>query len=68
MGMKPPGATFHTMIPSFVYTLFHTWEMTDAEKKGVVVYLRSLEPASQGALDFSGVVNRGGTGAAAGTP
>jgi hypothetical protein len=73
MGMKPPGAKFHTPIPSFLYQMFHTWGATDAEKRGLVAYLRSLSPATQGALDFGGLINRGMmmpggmTGAAAGS-
>ena len=55
MGMKPKGSKFHTPFPPALYQMFHTWDATDAEKKGLVVYLRSLEPKSQGMLDFSGL-------------
>ncbi|MDH5672142.1 MAG: hypothetical protein OEZ06_08335 [Myxococcales bacterium] len=54
-GMKPEGAGFHTPFPESVYTMFHTWEATEAEKKGLVIYLRSLTPKTQGALDFAGL-------------
>jgi hypothetical protein len=79
MGMKPPGSMFHTPVPPFLYQMFHTWGASDAEKRGLVAYLRSLAPKSQGPLDFAGLINRGrmmggtaGAGAAgagaAGTP
>jgi hypothetical protein len=29
---------------------------TDEERQGLVIYLRSLEPKSQGALDFGGLL------------
>jgi hypothetical protein len=61
-GTKPPGAQFHTSFPEFIYTMFHTWDATDAEKKGIVVYLRSLEPKSQGDLDFGGLTDAFGGG------
>ena len=32
----------------------HQWQMTEDEKMGIVIYLRSLEPKSQGPLDFGG--------------
>jgi len=66
-GTKPPGAKFHTMVPPFIYTMFHTWGATDAEKVGLVAYLRSLSPATQGPLDFGGLVNRGMMGGNAGS-
>ena len=51
-GMKPARATFHTPFPEFLYQRFHTWDASAAEEKGLVVYLRSLEPKTQGPLDF----------------
>ena len=62
MGMKPPGAQFHTPIPPFLYTMFHTWDATPEEKTGLVAYLRSLAPATQGMLDFGGLINMGRMG------
>jgi len=62
MGMKPPGGKFKTMVPPFIYTMFHTWGATEAEKTGLVAYLRSLTPMTQGMFDFGGLVNRGGSG------
>jgi hypothetical protein len=51
MGMKPPGVP--NRIVSFErWHMFHQWIMSDAEAKGLVVYLRSLTPESQGPVDF----------------
>jgi hypothetical protein len=65
MGMKPPGATFHTPFPEFIYIMYHTWEATPEEQKGLIVYLRSLEPKTQGALDFAGLADNFGIGGGA---
>jgi hypothetical protein len=57
-GMKPPGAKFGSL-PGIMnyYPLFHKWAASEEEYQGLVVYLRSLEPKSQGMLDFMGLVN-----------
>ena len=55
MGMKPKGAKFHTPFPPALYARFHTWDATPEELKGIIIYLRSLDPKSQGALDFQGL-------------
>jgi hypothetical protein len=55
MGTKPERAKFHTPFPESIYMRYHTWEATEDEKKGIVIYLRSLEPKTQGALDFAGL-------------
>jgi hypothetical protein len=67
-GMKPPGAKFHTMFPTFIYMMYHKWSATEDEKRGLVAYLRGLEPKTQGMLDFSGLRNAamGANGGAAG--
>jgi hypothetical protein len=57
MGMKPPGSAYRTGIPPFLYQMFHTWGATDEEKRGLVAYLRSLSPMTQGMIDFGGIVN-----------
>jgi hypothetical protein len=70
-GMKPAGAKWGSL-PGIMnyYPLFHKWAASDEEYQGLVVYLRSLEPKSQGMLDFMGLVNMvrmgmmGATGAA----
>jgi hypothetical protein len=64
MGMKPAGSTFHTPFPEFLYERFHTWEASEEERKGLVVYLRSLEPKTQGPLDFMGLRDMFNTGGA----
>ena len=49
-GMKPPGVAFR-VLPSDIqprYKDMHLWMATDAEVKGLIVYLRSLTPAGQG--------------------
>jgi hypothetical protein len=56
MGMKPPGAVSKTGVPLAIYQWFHTWMASDAEQMGLVVYLRSLPPKSQGDLDFGGLM------------
>ena len=55
MGLKPAGAKFHTPFPETLYMRFHTWDATDDEKLGLITYLRSLTPKSQGPLDFQGL-------------
>ena len=62
MGMKPAGSEWNSGIPEFIYTRLHTWTATEEEKKGLVVYLRSLEPKTQGDIDFGGLLNRGSGG------
>jgi hypothetical protein len=71
MGMKPAGSMSKTGIPLALYQYFHTWTATDAEQQGLVIYLRSLTPKTQGALDFNGLMPPGGgmmTGAAGSAP
>jgi hypothetical protein len=58
MGQKPPTANWRSGIPEFIYMRLHTWTATEEEKKGVVTYLRSFEPKSQGDIDFGGLFNR----------
>lgn len=53
---KPAGAGMHTRIPAFAWKFFHKWVATDQEKKGLIAYIRSLEPETQGELDFGGIV------------
>lgn len=57
-GAKPAGGTFNSPflrmapMPDCIYKEFHTWEMTDDEKKGVVWKLRSIAPRVQQEIDF----------------
>jgi hypothetical protein len=55
MGQKPGDAKFHTPFPEALYMRFHTWEATEEEREGLVTYLRSLTPKTQGPLDFQGL-------------
>lgn len=45
-----------TGVPLPIYRWFHTWAATPEETKGLVVYLRSLPPKTQGMLDFGGLM------------
>jgi hypothetical protein len=57
-GAKPAGGTFNSPflrnapMPDCIYKAFHTWEMTDDEKKGIVWKLRSIAPKVQEEIDF----------------
>jgi hypothetical protein len=44
-----------TGVPLQLYKYFHTWQATPEETTGLVLYLRSLAPTAQGALDFGGL-------------
>jgi hypothetical protein len=57
MGQKPEGAMYGSFpgIAMF-YPLFHRWAASEDEYQGLVVYLRSMMPASQGPLDFMGLI------------
>ena len=52
-GKKPAGGTFNSPflraapMPDCIFEEFHTWEMTDEEKIGIVWKLRSLPPKVQ---------------------
>ena len=52
-GMKPAGVK-NRILAVEQWSPIHRWDMTEDEKRGVVVYLRSLEPTSQGTSDFGG--------------
>jgi hypothetical protein len=52
-GRKPPGVK-NRVIDVAAWSPIHRWVMSDEEKKAVVIYLRSLEPQSQGTADFAG--------------
>ncbi|MDB4995176.1 MAG: hypothetical protein JWM74_2608 [Myxococcaceae bacterium] len=55
-GEKPEGVEQRIM-PYEQWHRIHQWAMNEDATKGVVIYLRSLEPKSQGAVDWGG---RGG--------
>lgn len=52
-GAKPAGFTYNSPflraapMPDCLYKAFHTWEMTDDEKNGIVWKLRSIAPKVQ---------------------
>jgi hypothetical protein len=52
-GVKPDGVPQRIM-PFTQWHKIHQWAMDDYAVKGIVVYLRTLEPKSQGAVDFGG--------------
>jgi hypothetical protein len=52
-GTKPPGIPNRVMAFDR-WTKLHRWQMTENEKNGLIVYLRSLTPESQGPVDFGG--------------
>jgi hypothetical protein len=49
-GMKPAGVAFRVLPKDLqsIYVDFHKWMATEAETKGLIVYLRSLTPKGQG--------------------
>jgi hypothetical protein len=55
MGKKPERATQTTMIPSFLWGMFHTWRVTDEEKQGLVAFLRTQMPKANPAMIDYGV-------------
>jgi hypothetical protein len=64
-GMVPAGGYFDTdIVRQDIWSGFHQWNMTDAEAKGMVVFLRSLTPQSQTGMrgDFGGRRGDGGRG------
>lgn len=50
-GQKPAGVGCRVIACS-TWNTFHKWTVTPDEAQGIVFYLRSLEPAPQGAIDF----------------
>jgi hypothetical protein len=43
-GEKPDGARTQSDIPPFLWGMFHAWNVTEGEKKGLVAYLRTQQP------------------------
>lgn len=51
---KPAGVG-QRIIPARAWQFFHKWEVTDTERKGIIAYLRSLEPREKDdESDFGG--------------
>jgi hypothetical protein len=61
-GQKPAGVAQRVMMNKARWTKMHQWAMDEFAVKGLVVYLRSLEPKSQGPVDFGGHGKGGGDG------
>lgn len=53
-GTKPAGVPQRVMMSKERWKRIHQWSMDENAVKGLVVYLRSLEPKSQGDVDFGG--------------
>jgi hypothetical protein len=51
-GTKPAGAPQRSGIPATFWGMGHKWQATEAEQKGLVVYLRSLPPKTQVGFEF----------------
>ena len=56
---KPAGIGMRTNFPEAMWKSIHKWNMQEADRKGVVVYLRSLTPEpTNSELDFRGAIQR----------
>lgn len=53
-GQKPSGVPQRVMMNKERWSKMHQWQMDEFAVKGLVVYLRALEPKSQGPVDFGG--------------
>jgi hypothetical protein len=65
-GVIPPGGYYDsTILPQTIWQYFHKWtDITDAQKKGVLIYLRALTPKPQGGkIDFQQLMMATGGGA-----
>lgn len=60
MGMKPANVGYHSGIPGIdiIWPSIHQWNVTEEEKRGIIAYVRSLQPKSQGEIDFGGLISR----------
>lgn len=58
MGMKPDGITYSVLPPQleYLYSEFHTWQASEQEVRGLIVYLRSLTPVNQGEIQVPDTV------------
>jgi hypothetical protein len=61
-GQKPAGYQFNSVFlkmlpqPDCIYAMFHTWQIDDDTKKGIVLKLRSIEPKKQEQLDIAKLI------------
>lgn len=60
MGMKPGGARQRTNLPEYFWGMGHKWDVDEADKKGLITYLRALPPKTQGEFDYG--IRRGADG------
>jgi len=65
-GKKPETAVQKSMIPSFIWGMFHTWTVTEDEKQGLIAFLRTQPPKANPAMIDYGVKPCPGTTATAG--
>lgn len=64
-GTKPPGVPMriaNTPRLEMTWKMTHKWQMEEEAKKGIIVYIRGLEPKTQGPVDFLGGLLRGDGG------
>lgn len=54
-GEKPEGFAQKTMVPSFVWGMFHSWTVTEEEKQGLIAFLRTQPPKANPAMVDYGV-------------
>jgi hypothetical protein len=61
-GQKPAGYQFNSVFlkmlpqPDCVYAMFHTWQIDEETKKGIILKLRSIEPKKQAELDLAKLI------------
>ncbi len=61
-GQKPAGVGTRLFPSATAWQRIHQWKVEENVKKGIVLYLRSLEPKAQGELDFGGLMGGGPPG------
>lgn len=55
-GDKPDGVGQSSMVPSFAWGMFHQWQVTEEEKKGLVAFLRTQAPKDNPATIDYGIM------------
>ena len=61
-GQKPAGYQFNSVFlkmlpqPDCVYAMFHTWQIDEDTKRGIVLKLRSIPPKKQEAVDLAKLI------------
>lgn len=64
---KPTGAGSR-VIPLTIWQMLHKWNVEADVEKGIIVYLRSMEPKTQGDVDFGGLMRPRPDGGPPGAP